>query len=89
MPITVRVLAARHPWPASVRDISRKGIGLVTGRQFSAGTLLTVKLYHDEATVLLTTQVRVVSARADAAGWVVGCQFLQLLNESDLERLTQ
>lgn len=76
-------------WPGNVRDISLKGIGLVLPRQFSAGNILTAKLYHTEDKVLFTARVQVIFVRHDGTGWLHGCQFLERLTDQQLEPLTK
>ena len=48
---------------------------------------MTVKLHHEQSPILVTTQVRVVFVRNDAEGWVHGCQFMQRLEDRDLQLL--
>lgn len=74
-------------WAGRVRDISLKGIGILLPRQFSAGSVLTVKLHHEQGPILMTGQARVVFVRPDNAGYLHGCQLTDRLSEEQLEAL--
>src|SRR5262249_23309347 len=76
-------------WPASVQDISAKGVGLVIGRKFSAGTLLTVLFQEPGGATVLTVQARVVYALAGRRGLVHGCQFIRRLTQQELDALVR
>jgi hypothetical protein len=68
-------------WAGKVRNISPNGIGLLLPRSFSAGTVLTVKLHHDQGPILMTLSVRVIFVRLDASGSFHGCQFFHCLSD--------
>jgi hypothetical protein len=83
-----RALLSGHAstWPATTRDISAGGLGLLLPRRFEPGVLLAVEVaVGREARSLL---VRVVHATPQAGGgWLVGCRFLTPLDESELRAI--
>jgi hypothetical protein len=78
---------AAEACPAGVRDISLKGVGLVTGRAFALGALLAVELVRPGGSVVRAVDAQVVYAHLDPRGWVHGCQFTHPLGENDLTEL--
>jgi hypothetical protein len=76
-------------WPARVRDISIKGISLVVGRSFPAGTLLTVKLLREKDAPPFPVTAEVMHAMAESCGYVHGCQLTQPLSDTELSLLIQ
>ena len=69
-------------WGATIRDVSRTGVGLTVCYPFRAGTYLAVDL---KGTTVLS---RVVHVRDRADGtWQVGCEFIKPLSESEVDRL--
>jgi len=79
--------AAAEACPASVRDVSQKGVGLVTGRAFALGSLLAVEFVRPGGSVVRAVDAQVVYAHLDQRGWVHGCQFSHPLAEDDLAEL--
>lgn len=66
-------------WPAEVRDVSSRGMRLLTHRRFEAGTLLMLDITGPDATTLsLLARVRRVSLLAKGR-WVLGCALDQEL----------
>ena len=69
-------------WGASVRDISRTGVGLTLCFPFRKGTYLAVELKG------MTVLSRVVHVRDKNDGtYHVGCEFLKPLTDAELDRL--
>jgi serine/threonine-protein kinase len=78
------------PWTATIRDISRGGVGLLSNKKFVRGTILVVKLLDRAERFDRPLLVRVVRAIPQAKGeWLLGCTFASKLNDDDLERLLQ
>jgi PilZ domain len=77
-----------HFWKASIRDISRGGIGLVLDEPFSVDTVVAVELKSEcgEAVRVLTARVRHITAAEDGR-WMVGCEFLRPLDDDNLASL--
>jgi hypothetical protein len=74
--------------PASVRDISVKGIGLRADSRLETGTRLTIHrrgARHGLASPL-TGEVRQVTSLPDGA-WLLGCSFSRLLTVGDMLEL--
>ena len=69
-------------WGASIRDLSRNGVGLIVCFPFRSGTYLTVEL---KGSTMLTRVVHVCD-RNDGS-YQVGCEFLRPLSEDELDRL--
>jgi hypothetical protein len=79
--------AADQASPAGVRDISRKGVGLVTGRAFGLGSLLAVQFVRPGGSVVRSVEAQVVYTHLDPRGWIHGCQFTHPLGEDDMAEL--
>ena len=75
--------------PATVRDVSQEGMGLVISRPFSRDRVLTVKLQAAEGSIRRTAQVVVKYVRQEPGGWFHGCVFLTRLSEGELQALLQ
>ncbi|MCS6851805.1 MAG: PilZ domain-containing protein [Gemmataceae bacterium] len=76
------------PWPAQVRDLSPRGIGLLLKRRFEPGTLLAVELQSLSQSYSRTLVARVVHAKAQSSGdWMIGCMLASRLDEDELEAL--
>jgi hypothetical protein len=76
-------------WGASVRDISRTGVGLTLCFPFRAGTYLALDLHGTHSDKPATTVLsRVVHVRDQNDGsWHVGCEFVKALGNRELESL--
>ncbi len=74
-------------WPATVHDVSQRGIGLALPRPFSPGCVLSLKLHQEEGPILLSAQARVIFVRHEDGTWLHGCEFSQRLDDPTLERL--
>lgn len=87
LPRQVILGAVQQRWHATVRDISRSGIGLTFSKPIEAGTLGEVELQTmDHAT--RTLRVKVIYAREQEDGsWQLGCAFLQQLSDEELKKL--
>jgi hypothetical protein len=75
-------------WDAAVRDISTEGIGLVLGRRFEPGVLLSVEVpdNSDGQTRLLLARVVHATARPEG-GWLIGCALLNPLTDDEVQAL--
>ena len=69
-------------WGASIRDLSRTGVGLTVCFPFRTGTYLAVEL---RGSTMLTRVVH-VRDRNDGS-YQVGCEFLRPLTDEELDRL--
>jgi hypothetical protein len=73
-------------WTATVKDISRTGIGLLLGRRFEPGMILAVELPVEGVPQLLLA--RVMHARSEGEGvWLIGCELVNPLAEDELKAL--
>lgn len=81
-PITA---SKRESWPATVRDLSTSGIGIIINRRFEPGTLLSVDLEDADHTAQRSLLVRVMRAAQEAPdSWVHGCAFTHPMSEAEL-----
>jgi len=77
----------RLAWPARIRDISLGGLCLQSSRRYEAATLIAVEP-GDDATVPWETRlvhVRHLRQLDDGGGWVLGCAFVSLINQQQLQ----
>lgn len=68
---------------AQVRNISFHGIGLLLSRRLPPGTLLTVEMKGHKHP--LAIEARVVHCTQQPRGWLTGCQFIDGIDEEELE----
>jgi hypothetical protein len=75
-------------WPASIRDISPKGLGLVLHRRFERGAGLAVELPGPDGKPVDTLLTRVMHITALSGGrWLLGCAFVSELSDDELGSL--
>jgi hypothetical protein len=75
-------------WPATVRDISQGGIGLVAARRFEPKAVLAVEFPGADTSPADVLFARVVHATAlDGGYWLLGCAFVSELSEFELQSL--
>jgi len=75
-------------WPLVVRDVSISGIGVLLARRFEAGTELTIELADEPSAVPSKFAIRVVRVHPESAGlWILGCEFVNPLVDSELSAL--
>jgi len=92
--IQCQPLAARGDndimWPATARDLSAGGIGLVLRRRFEPRTGLSLSLPEPGTDSTYTVFVRVVRVEPLPEGrWLLGCSFVTPLTEERLSSLLQ
>jgi hypothetical protein len=81
----LRAADGDNTWDARVIDISATGVGLLLGRRFEAGTLLSFRLEGRSEGQSFNALARVVHARRQAGGgWLLGCVLLDPLDEPQL-----
>jgi hypothetical protein len=80
----------REPaWPATIRDISVNGIGLVLRRRFECGVLLAIEVPGgDEGPFRLLARVVRITAQAGDS-WLLGCALLHPLTDEELAGLVR
>jgi len=72
-------------WEASIRDVSKAGLHLVSNRKFEKGTILVVKLQDKDETWSREVYVRVVRAGTRRGGqWLMGCTFVRQLRDVEI-----
>jgi hypothetical protein len=75
-------------WKATIKDISRRGIGLVSETCFPRGTILVLNLEYRTETVSRPVYVRVTRVVKQPGGeWLLGCTFARNLSEEEVQRL--
>jgi hypothetical protein len=78
-------------WPATVRDLSRGGVGLLLRHRFEPGIRLSVELREGTGGLLRILPARVVHATAVLVEgvhyWLLGCAFHRPLSEEDFRAL--
>ena len=77
-------------WGATVNDLSSGGIGLNLCYPFKRGTYLAIDLKGpgEEAHTLLGRVVHVQEQASDGT-WLVGCEFVKPLSDSDVDFLVE
>jgi hypothetical protein len=85
-----RVIHVRHegPWLATMQDVSRSGVGLISDRPFDPGTFLEISLPSIRRKHLQPRLIRVTHAkRLQGEDWALGGVFLRALTEQELQVL--
>jgi hypothetical protein len=72
---------------ARVVNLSARGVALLVDQEIPAGTLLSAELQADPHAQPLTILVCVVHVSARAQQWVLGCDFIHHLPETELKAL--
>jgi hypothetical protein len=77
------------PWPATIRNVSDGGVGLIASRPFRPGTLLTVELPTRSGRVAKARLLRVRHARPQGSSpwWLLGGAFMRKLTVEEMEEL--
>lgn len=88
-PVPVIRIIEEGPWLATIRNVSIRGIGLITERPFKPGTYLTIELPVNggklgKARLLKITHL---SRQKDSPWWVLGGSFLSRLTPDEYESL--
>jgi hypothetical protein len=70
---------------AVVRDVSRRGIGLIAHRPANAGTVLAIQLKDTRSGMecILSAEVRRCAQHTDNT-WLLGCQLSRSLSDSEM-----
>jgi hypothetical protein len=77
-------------WQGRVHNLSAGGIGLILSRRFEPGTVLTIEVQDSPARSALQLLGRVIHATVrPGAGWLVGCEFAQELDDDELRSLRE
>jgi hypothetical protein len=75
-------------WPATLRDLSAKGVGIILGRRFEPGAGLAIELPETETRPADTLLARVIHVKALPGGrWLLGCSLLSELGVDELESI--
>jgi hypothetical protein len=85
LPCRLTRATGEGPWQATVRNISPGGVGLITGRPFKAGMLLTLE--PPTPTAGVKPKLLKVTHAAPQPGnkwWVVGGVFASPLSEEEM-----
>jgi hypothetical protein len=73
-----------HLW-ATVRDVSRSGIGILTGSELQLGTRMLLHLQGTSLHTSLILAARVVRVKKAPSGkWLSGCKFIGDLKDKEL-----
>jgi serine/threonine protein kinase len=79
---------SQEVWPLVVQDVSATGIGILLARRCEPGTELSVEVPMGPDQPNWTLPARVVRVRKDNFGhWMLGCVFLEPLNDEELAAL--
>jgi PilZ domain len=88
---TCRAVHVRHegPWLATMHNVSRSGIGLISDRPFDPGTFLEIALPSIRRKHLQPKLIRVTHAEPlkDGDDWMLGGVFLRALTDQELQVL--
>lgn len=75
-------------WAATVRDISKEGMGLTVPQKFEPGTVLGVELTNSEVDISYIVSAKVVHSHPQPDGaWRAGCVFIRKLTDEELQSL--
>jgi hypothetical protein len=85
-------IAARNDgdvhWPATVKDLSVKGVGLIAGRRFERGAGLAIELPATATRPADTLLAKVVHVRSLPGGkWLLGCSLISELDVDELDAI--
>jgi hypothetical protein len=84
---SVITLQQRPPfWPAQIRDVSARGIGLLTSRAMQPGCFLAIH-FNKGTDKPLRARVVHSTIRSNELGYVVGCSLSRKLNDDELDAL--
>src|SRR5438045_3153841 len=72
-------------WGARIENLSRTGVGVVVGYPFRPESLLAVEVQAGKT--VRTLLARVVHVTDQVGGWFLGCEFINPLNENELQAL--
>src|SRR5262245_18744994 len=73
-------------WTGKICDISQGGIGIVLGRRFELGTLLSVEIQEADGRSSGSLLARVVHVTPHTGGgWVIGCCFTSEIGEDEVK----
>jgi hypothetical protein len=86
---TLQPIAARSDqdvvWPATIRDISEGGLGLIMARRFERGAGLAIELPGSGKSPAQTLLAKVVHATSLPGNrWLLGCYFVSRLSEEEV-----
>jgi PilZ domain len=89
IPTTCQPIAARSDkditWPASIRDVSEGGVGLILARRFERGAGLAIELPGSGDRPAETLLAKVVhTTRLPDNRWLLGCSFISKLSEDEV-----
>lgn len=82
-------IEAKDTWPATLQDLSVKGVGLLMQRRFELKTMLSLLLESRNRSVSRNLEMQVVRVQKsrDGKGWLLGARFLTPLTKEELQRL--
>ena len=76
------------PVPVQVRDVSTRGIGLISAAPLVAGTFIVIDLPSAQGSAPLRKAARVVRLVPSAGNrWLLGCAFTRELSTDELKAL--
>lgn len=82
------MVAGEEPWPATIHNISREGVGFVLGRTLDMGVVVTVEVLNLASSFWHLKAARVVHATPNQEGtWLIGTMFLHPLTDIELQDL--
>jgi len=72
-----------------VRDLSTRGIGLLSWRRFENGTVILLQFLENYSSISPLMAAKVVQVTAQATGdWLIGCALARCLTEAEVKTLT-
>lgn len=88
-PCRLRRNTGEGPWLATIRNVSPGGIGLIAGRAFKPGMMLTVELPGKGSGVAISKLMRVTHAAPQTGSpwWVLGGLFASPLSREEMASL--
>ena len=86
---TRRAAGCQESMIVRVRDLSTRGIGLLSWRRFEKGNVLLLQLLENYLAISPLIAAKVVQVTAQASGdWLIGCALTRGLTEAEVQTLT-
>jgi hypothetical protein len=74
-------------WVGEIRDVSLRGIGLLSTRRFESGAFIAVQLANLATTATQTRVARVTHVSPTGGRWFLGCALQTPFDTADLQAL--
>jgi hypothetical protein len=75
-------------WPATICDVSNRGLRLVACRPFKEGEIIALELVRPVDGLREKLFGRIQHAISEGGVWIAGCRFVNRLSDQEVERLS-